>query len=152
MTEVLPVERLELQSTVQLVLQDMALVVLQGMVPVVLQGMVLVVLQGMVPAVHDVVRVPLGMVLVHQDRHLGIQGTPGRPQAPGAGSSPGVEGHQGCEQARRRRAEDGGERRRGRRGSIQWGCQHLAFMACMMPSTAAGTARSPSGAESPKVP
>lgn len=144
MTEVLPVERLELQSTVQLVLQDMALVVLQGMV--------LVVLQGMVPAVHDVVRVPLGMVLVRQDRHLGIQGTPGRPQAPGAGSSPGVEGHQGCEQARRRRAEDGGERRRGRRGSIQWGCQHLAFMACMMPSTAAGTARSPSGAESPKVP
>lgn len=144
MTELLPVERLELQSTVQLVLQDMALVVLQGMVPVVLQGMV--------PAVHDVVRVPLGMVLVRQDRHLGIQGTPGRPQAPGAGSSPGVEGHQGCEQARRRRAEDGGERRRGRRGSIQWGCQHLAFMACMMPSTAAGTARSPSGAESPKVP
>lgn len=144
MTELLPVERLELQSTVQLVLQDMALVVLQGMV--------LVVLQGMVPAVHDVVRVPLGMVLVRQDRHLGIQGTPGRPQAPGAGSSPGVEGHQGCEQARRRRAEDGGERRRGRRGSIQWGCQHLAFMACMMPSTAAGTARSPSGAESPKVP
>ena len=57
-------ERLELQSTVQLVLQDMALVVLQGMVL----------------AVHDVVRVPLGMVLVRQDRHLGIQGTPGRPQ------------------------------------------------------------------------
>lgn len=80
MTELLPVERLELQSTVQLVLQDMALVVLQGMVPVVLQGMVLVVLQGMVLAVHDVVRVPLGMVLVRQDRHLGIQGTPGRPQ------------------------------------------------------------------------
>lgn len=87
-------EQLVLRRMVQLVLQNRVLLLL------VLPDKALVVLQGMVRAVHDVVQVVHDADQVVHDAvpvPQGIRGTPGRPQDLGAGSSPGLGGHQGCE-------------------------------------------------------